>query len=318
MVTHAPLRVVFFGTPEFAVPTLAGLLASRHRVVGVVTQPDRPRGRGQQVSASPVKSLALERGVPVLQPEKMRDEAFVAALRALDADLGVVAAYGRILTDAILAIPRLGMVNVHASLLPRWRGAAPIHRAILAGDTETGVTIMRVVHELDAGPMMATLREPIGPTQTTGEVERDPGHARRTAARRGGGTHGRGPGARGPAAVNRRHVRGSHHEGGCPDLLVAAGWRDPQPGARAEPVAAGLHVARRRATPGAWPPTPASRQPRPARCRARCSPRSGDRFVVAAGHGTVQLLTVKPEGRRAMAAREFLAGHQVSPGAVLG
>ncbi len=172
MVTHAPLRVVFFGTPEFAVPTVAALLASRHPLVGVVTQPDRPRGRGHQVSASPVKSLALERGVPVLQPEKMRDEAFLAALRAFDADLGVVAAYGRILTDAILAIPRLGMVNVHASLLPRWRGAAPIHRAILAGDTETGVTIMRVVRELDAGPMMATLREPIGPIQTTGEVER--------------------------------------------------------------------------------------------------------------------------------------------------
>jgi methionyl-tRNA formyltransferase len=135
MVTHAPLRVVFFGTPEFAVPTVAALFASRHRVVGVVTQPDRPRGRGHQVSSGPVKSLALERGVPVLQPEKMRDEAFLAALRELDADLGVVAAYGRILTDAILAIPRLGMVNVHASLLPRWRGAAATPGTSLIGGT---------------------------------------------------------------------------------------------------------------------------------------------------------------------------------------
>ncbi len=202
MVTHAPLRVVFFGTPEFAVPTLAGLLASRHRVVGVVTQPDRPRGRGQQVTASPVKSLALERGVPVLQPEKMRDETFLAALRALDADLGVVAAYGRILTDAILAIPRLGMVNVHASLLPRWRGAAPIHRAILAGDTETGVTIMRVVRELDAGPMMATLREPIGPAQTTGEVERILATRGAQLLGRGRGAHGRR--ARCPKTRSRR------------------------------------------------------------------------------------------------------------------
>ena len=172
MVTHAPLRVVFFGTPDFAVPALRTLIESRHLVVGVVSQPDRPRGRGRKLGPGPTKIMALEHQIPVLQPDKMRDEGFVMALRALDADLGVVAAYGRILTDAILSVPRLGMINVHASLLPRWRGAAPVHRAVLAGDVETGVTIMRVVRELDAGPMLAVGRRPIGPDETSFEVER--------------------------------------------------------------------------------------------------------------------------------------------------
>src|SRR5436309_2873108 len=115
------LRVVFFGTPDFAVPTLDALLHSRHRVVGVVTQPDRPRGRGQMVTASPVKQRAVAASVPVLQPARLKDETFLSALRAMEADLGVVAAYGRILTDDVLKAPRLGMINVHASLLPRYR-----------------------------------------------------------------------------------------------------------------------------------------------------------------------------------------------------
>jgi methionyl-tRNA formyltransferase len=173
MVAAAPLRIVFFGTPEFAVPTLDALLGSRHPVVGVVTQPDRPRGRGQKVSAAPIKARALAAALPVLQPERLKDPAFLDALAALRADLGVVAAYGKILTDALLAVPRLGMINVHASLLPRYRGAAPVHRAIIAGERETGVTIMRVVKALDAGPMLTTVRRPIGPDETSDEVERD-------------------------------------------------------------------------------------------------------------------------------------------------
>src|SRR6185503_514516 len=112
-------------------PTLEALRQSRHQVVGVVTQPDRPRGRGQKTSASPVKALAVSAGLPVLQPERLKDPAFLEAFSALRADLGVVAAYGKILTDAVLATPRLGMINVHASLLPRYRGAAPVHRAII-------------------------------------------------------------------------------------------------------------------------------------------------------------------------------------------
>jgi methionyl-tRNA formyltransferase len=165
------LRVVYFGTPEFAVPTLDALLASSHLVVGVVTQPDRPRGRGQQVTAGPVKSLALSRGLPVLQPEKLVRDLFEQPFSALGADIGVVAAYGKILPDWLLATPRLGLINVHASLLPRYRGASPVHRAVMAGDAETGVTIMRVVKALDAGAMLSTVRVPIDPDQTTDDVE---------------------------------------------------------------------------------------------------------------------------------------------------
>jgi methionyl-tRNA formyltransferase len=173
MVNSPALRVVFFGTPQFAVPTLAQIFASRHQVVAVVTQPDRPRGRGQQVSDAPVKAAAVAAGVPVLQPTTLKDPAIVDQLTGLGADIGVVAAYGKILTEAVLATPRLGMINVHASLLPRHRGAAPIHRAVMAGDAVTGVTIMRVVKALDAGAMLATVERPIGPDDTSDDVETD-------------------------------------------------------------------------------------------------------------------------------------------------
>ena len=166
-----PLRVAFFGTPGFAVPTLERLIHSPHPVVGVITQPDRPRGRGQQVSDAPVKSLALALGLPVLQPVRLAQDQFAEQFSALNCDIGVVAAYGKILPDWLLATPRLGLINVHASLLPRYRGASPIHRAVIGGDSETGVTIMRVVKALDAGPMFATTVVPIGPDDTTTIVE---------------------------------------------------------------------------------------------------------------------------------------------------
>ena len=166
-----PLRVVFFGTPGFAVPTLERLIHSRHPVAGVVTQPDRPRGRGQQITEGPVKALAASVKLPILQPDRLAREAFEAQLASLKADIGVVAAYGKILPDWLLAaIPR-GVINVHASLLPRYRGASPVHRAVIAGDHETGVTIMRVVKALDAGPMLAKVTVPIGPDDTTTIVE---------------------------------------------------------------------------------------------------------------------------------------------------
>ena len=166
------VRVVFLGTPAFAVPTLERLLASAHEVAAVVTQPDRPRGRGQRVSESPVKQLAAARGLPVLQPERMKDPAFVEALAALAPDLGVVAAYGKMLPDRLLALPRLGMINVHASLLPAYRGAAPIHRAVMAGETETGITIIRLVREMDAGPMLRRAALPIDPDDDAETLER--------------------------------------------------------------------------------------------------------------------------------------------------
>jgi methionyl-tRNA formyltransferase len=168
----APLRIVFLGTPQFAVPTLHALIASRHHVCGVVTQPDRARGRGQRVSHAPVKAVAVECGLPVLQPDRLKDPDVEATLRAWNVDLGVVAAYGKLIPESLLALPRLGMINVHASLLPKYRGAAPVHRAVINGDPETGVTIMRVERMLDAGPMLAKAVRPIGLTDTSEAVER--------------------------------------------------------------------------------------------------------------------------------------------------
>lgn len=163
------MRVVFFGTPAFAVPSLEALRRAGVEVIAVVTQPDRPRGRSHStLLPCPVKAAALEAGLPVFTPENPRDPDFMAALTALAPDLGVVVAYGHLLRPALLAIPRLGLVNVHASILPRWRGAAPIHWAIKAGDAATGVSIMRVEAGLDSGGVWHVRRTPIGPTDTTG------------------------------------------------------------------------------------------------------------------------------------------------------
>ena len=161
-----PLAVVYAGTPEFAVPALEAIVAAGHRVRAVYTQPDRPAGRGRELSAPPVKRRALELGLPVLQPATLADPAAVAALQALAPDVIVVAAYGLLLPPQVLAVPRLGCVNIHASLLPRWRGAAPIQRALLAGDEVTGVSIMRLEAGLDTGPVYAIERVPVGPRDT--------------------------------------------------------------------------------------------------------------------------------------------------------
>ncbi|HEY6940794.1 methionyl-tRNA formyltransferase [Dokdonella sp.] len=165
-----PLRLVFAGTPEFAVPSLAACLASGVEVVAVYTQPDRPAGRGRRLAASPVKQAALAANVPVEQPETLRDAAARERLAAYAPDLVVVVAYGLILPKTVLALPRLGCWNVHASLLPRWRGAAPIQRAILAGDSETGVDLMRMEAGLDTGPVLLEARTPIAPDDTGGSL----------------------------------------------------------------------------------------------------------------------------------------------------
>jgi methionyl-tRNA formyltransferase len=149
------LKVAFAGTPEFAVPTLQALADSPHRLVGVLTQPDRPAGRGRELKASPVKQRAQQLGLPISQPASLKSEPERAALVHWDPDVLVVVAYGLILPISALSIPRLGGINVHASLLPRWRGAAPVQRAILAGDRETGVTIMQMEPGLDTGPMLS-------------------------------------------------------------------------------------------------------------------------------------------------------------------
>jgi methionyl-tRNA formyltransferase len=163
------LRLAFAGTPEFAVPALR-VAAAKGDLVGVWTQPDRPAGRGRQPAASPVKREALAHQVPVFQPESLRGAEARAQLAALRPDLLIVVAYGLILPAAVLAIPRLGCWNVHASLLPRWRGAAPIQRAIEAGDAETGVCLMQMEKGLDTGPVLLELRTPIGPDDTGGAL----------------------------------------------------------------------------------------------------------------------------------------------------
>lgn len=165
------MRIVFWGTPDFATPPLRALIGEGFDVVGVVTQPDRPRGRSRsQLDPSPVKLVAVEEGIAVLQPERPRGPEFVQALRDLDPDLSVVVAYGHILPREVIDLPRLGTLNVHASLLPALRGAAPIQAAIAAGFVETGVSIMRMVPALDAGPVIHTLTTPIEPDETGGEL----------------------------------------------------------------------------------------------------------------------------------------------------
>jgi methionyl-tRNA formyltransferase len=162
------VKVIFAGTPEFARQALAAILAAGHEVVLVLTQPDRPSGRGMKLSPSPVKAEAEKHGIPVYQPERLKDPATHDPIREANADVMVVAAYGLILPQTVLDIPKLGCLNIHASLLPRWRGAAPIQRALMAGDAETGITIMLMDEGLDTGPMLLQERVPIGPEDDAG------------------------------------------------------------------------------------------------------------------------------------------------------
>jgi methionyl-tRNA formyltransferase len=311
--TVPSLRIVFFGTPEFAVPTLDALLAAApHTVVGVVTQPDRPRGRGQHVSFAPVKARALAAGLPVLQPERMKDPAFLAGLADWHADLGVVAAYGKILTDAVLSTPRLGMINVHASLLPRYRGAAPVHRAIIDGELSTGVTIMRVVKALDAGPMLAKDHRPIGPDETSEEVERD---LARLGSRllvaavdriaRGGADET----AQDDAAATYAH-RLTRNDGAIdwnwPSLRIHNLIRGLHPWPHAFAYVGGQRLILHRA--GVVRDAPAGREP------GTILDAASDRLVVATGDGAVQITQLQTEGKRTMTAREFLAGHHLKAG----
>lgn len=307
-----PLRIVFFGTPAFAVPTLRELLKSRHTVVAVVSQPDRPKGRGHRLAATPTKELAALCGVRVLQPAKLRDEQFIGDFAALRPHLGVVAAYGRILPDALLQLPRLGMINVHASLLPKYRGAAPVHRAVIAGDAETGVTIMRVVQELDAGPMLATVKVPIGSDDTSVDVERV--LAERGAAllvevvdRLAEGAVTETPQDDAQASYAPKVARS---EGVADWSLPARRLHDRIRGLQPWPlVAIAIDGTRcllhRSAVADATTPEPPG----------TIVSAAGDTLTVAAGDGTVlQILQLQPEGRRVMTVREFLSGHQLQPG----
>ena len=303
-----PLRVAFFGTPEFSVPSLEALLDSQHAVVGAVTQPDRPRGRGQRVSDSPVKRVALARDVPVLQPDRLKDEAFLAGLRTWDADIGVVAAYGKILPAAVLEAPPLGLINVHASLLPRHRGAAPVHRAVIAGDPETGVSIMRVVQALDAGGVFATAVRPIGPDDTSAEVERDLarlGASLLLEVLRQLASDAAVEVPQDDSAATYAH-RLRKEEGLIDWRAAAAAIHNQVRGLQPWPMAwtslggRRLIIIRTRTVTGA--------------VDSELAPGSvvhagREAFRVQTGSGLLDVLEVQPEGRRAMAARDFAAGH---------
>ena len=314
---HQPkLRLIYFGTPPFAVPTLRALVGSEHQIVALVSQPDRPSGRGQHVTPTATKQVGLEAGVPILQPTRLRDDEFLATIASYQPDLGVVAAYGRILPDGLLKIPRLGMINVHGSLLPKYRGAAPVHRAVMAGEGITGVTIMRVVAALDAGPMLATATRPIDPDETSVDVERDLAEL----------------GAAALVAVVNQMSTGPVVETPQDDALAtyAPKLEKSESPIDWERPAHEIHNRVRGLQP--WPM--ASTTIHGTRClihRTRSTDQSteasagavveatGDALAVATGDRRVlRIVMIQPEGRRVMTVREFLSGRKLIPGTLLG
>jgi methionyl-tRNA formyltransferase len=306
--------VVFFGTPQFAVPTLRRLLDSSHRVAGVITQPDRPRGRGQKITYAPVKALALERGVPVFQPDRLKPAEVADTLRAWQSDLGVVAAYGRIIPEHLLTIPQFGMINVHASLLPKYRGAAPIHRAVIDGDHQTGVTIMRVVKELDAGGMIAKATRPIGPDETSDVVETalaDMGAELLITVvdQLASGTAREEPQDETQATYAPRLTK----EEGLIDWSQSASQihnrvRGLYPWPHAYTFFRGTRLIVRRSAVGT------SNAASPDRSPGTILEATSEAIHVATGDGELAILEVQPEGRRAMHVHDFLLGHRLAAG----
>jgi methionyl-tRNA formyltransferase len=310
------MRVVFFGTPQFAVPSLEALIQSTHVVVGVVTQPDRPRGRGQKVTDAPVKTTAVQHGLPVFQPARLRDPEVAETLTRWAPDLGVVAAYGKILPESVLNQPRLGMINVHASLLPRYRGAAPVHRAVIDGEPETGVTIMRMVPALDAGPMFAKVTRPIGADETSDVVERD-------LANLGAAllidviddlAAGRAAEELQDHALSTYASKISKEEGLIDWTLPAAAIHNrvrglyPWPHAFSYLNGERLIVMRSHVSP-----EPADASP------GTIVDVSSSAIHVATGQdGRLVIDEIQPEGRRAMKVRDYIAGHPIQPGARFG
>ena len=312
------MRLVFMGTPAFAVPSLLALLDAGHEVAAVYTQPDRPRGRGRRLQPSAVGAVAAERGLEVRTPESMKAPEAVAGFAALGAEAAVVVAYGQILLPAVLEAPRLGAFNLHGSLLPRWRGAAPVQRAVMAGDAETGVQVMRMTAGLDEGDVLAVARTPIGPEDTAGAVaERLSALGAAlwaptlelVAAGRAVETPQAGE------AVYARKIR-----------LDEARLHWTRPASELDRRIRGLSPA-----PGAWFEAPDRHGGPPVRVKvllSRLAEGSGapgevlaDRgggLVVAAGEGAVRLLRLQREGRGAQDAAEVLRGLPLAPGARLG
>ena len=308
------LRIVFAGTPEFAVPPLEALHAAGHDLVAVYTQPDRPAGRGQALTASPVKRRALEFELAIEQPATLKTPDAVARLRGFGADLMVVVAYGLILPQAVLDVPRFGCWNIHASLLPRWRGAAPIQRAIVAGDAVTGITIMQMEAGLDTGPMLLVRQTPIGPRELGGELhdrlsrlgaeaivaaidEWQAGRIKPVTQPAEGATYA--------AKLSKAEARIDWAQPAVAiDRLVRA--FNPWPVAETTWDGKQLRVWQCEPEPlavGAAPGTVLES--------------SGGRIAVATGEGVLRLLQLQLAGRRAMSAAEFLNANSLA-GARLG
>ena len=307
------LRIVFAGTPDFAVPALEALHAAGHPIVAVYTQPDRPAGRGQEVSAGPVKRCAQALGLPVEQPATLRSPEAVTRLQGHAADLMVVAAYGLILPPSVLELPRLGCWNIHASLLPRWRGAAPIHRALLAGDTVTGITIMQMDAGLDTGPMLLERPVEIGAREDGGTL-----HDRLAAL-----------GAKAIVAAIAEFQAGRLVPVPQPMEGVTYAAKIRKEEARIDWNARADLIDRQVRAFNPWPVAETRWQDRQLRVwsaepavAATGEPgqvleATGGRIVVATGEGALALTRVQLAGRRAMSAAEFLNAHSLA-GARLG
>ena len=309
------MRLAFMGTPDFAVPSLAELIASGHEVVAVWSQPPRPRGRGRTVTPSPVHAFAETMGLPVFTPESMKAPDAVAAFAALDLDAACVVAYGQILKPEVLAAPRLGCFNLHGSLLPRWRGAAPIQRAIMAGDRQTGVQIMRMTEGLDEGPILLSETLPILADDTAG------GLGARMAAT--GATLW----PRALAALERGGAVETPQEGEptyARKITTAEAridWRRPA-------AAIDAHVRGLSPAPGAWfeapgpDGTPVRIKALMSRVSLKASGAPGEvldgALRIGTGEGAVRLLRVQRPGKAVQDAAEFLNGFPLPPGTMLG
>ncbi len=245
-----PLRIVFCGTPAFAVPALRQLIAQPDfQIAGVITQPDRPRGRGSEISVSPVKKVALEAGLPVYQPERIKEEAAQEYFRNVAPDVVVIIAYGQIIPARLIAIPRLGWINLHGSLLPKYRGAAPIHWAIANGETRTGLTTMQIDAGLDTGPMLLKYETEIGPDETSPELYArlaEAGAPLMVETLRGIASGALVPD---PAGRFAKNVRAAPEERRRPHRLVARRAADLQPHARVPALAGRVHRVSRQDVP---------------------------------------------------------------------
>ncbi len=300
------LRLAFMGTPQFAVPVLEAVVAHGHEVVCVYSQPPRASGRGHKVQASPVQAAAERLGVPVRVPDSLKGAEEQAAFAALSLDAAVVVAYGLLLPKAVLVAPRLGCFNLHASLLPRWRGAAPIHRAIMAGDAETGVMVMRMEEGLDTGPVLATWRTAIDEQTTTGVLQE-------TLSREG---------ARLMVAALGDLARGAAHEVVQPAEGVTYAKKIVPEEARiawAKPARAVLaHVHGLNPAPGAWAMLGETRvkilRTRVVVGHGVPGMVIGGPLIVACGEGALEILELQRAGRGVQSAAEFLRGFPVALG----